>query len=170
LSELVQDLDFVLKAEDREFVYWVSRESGRRESLCTFQAAPIDIGPLLLESLFHVKDSVIMVSGTLAMGQSFDFFKQRVGLDRLEGRKARELLLGSCFDLKNQAVLVVPSFLPEPDYQATDFGSELAGVLIDIFKASRGRGLVLCTSYALLEEIYPLLKRGLEPDSILVLA
>jgi len=169
-SELIQDLDFVLNAQDTEYVYWATRDRGRRETSHRFQAAPIDIGPLLVENLFRVKDSAIMVSATLAAGRNFDFFKQRTGLDRLDGRPIRELLVGSCFDLENQTALLAPTYLPEPEYRATDFGSKLAEVLIDVFKASNGRGLVLCTSYALLEEIHPLLKRGLEPDSIPVLA
>ena len=169
LSELVDDLEFLLKAQDTGSVFWLERERGQREPLHSFQSAPIDIGPLLIEHLFETKQSIIMVSATLATGENFGFFRQRVGLDRLQDRTVQELQLGSCFDLESQALLALPSFLPEPDYREKDFGRQLGDLLGDVFSISKGRGLVLCTSYALLDELYPLLKDRLEPQSIPVL-
>jgi Rad3-related DNA helicase len=111
-----------------------------------------------------------MVSATLSTGGSFDFLKQRIGMDQLEEQNFCELLLGSCFDLQNQAMLAIPAFLPEPGYQASDFGEQLGRLLVDALRATKGRALVLCTSYSLIEELYEPLKRDLALSDIRVLA
>lgn len=170
LSEFISDLEFVVEGKDGNHVYWASREAGRQGMEYGMQAAPIDVGPLMLEHFFKPKQSVLLVSATLTVAGQFDFFKQRVGLDRLgNDRGVQELSIPSCFDYESQALLAVPSFLPEPDYHQRDFSGFLADLLVDVFGISRGRGLVLCTSYAMLEELHGLLKRGLAAQSILVL-
>ncbi|MDA0837658.1 MAG: exonuclease domain-containing protein [Planctomycetota bacterium] len=170
LSELSQDVEFILEARSDNDVFWIEKERWSGRWQYSAHAAPIDIGPLLRQHLFEKKATVIMVSATLSTGGSFEFFKQRIGMDHLAEQNFCELQLGSCFDLQSQALLAIPAFLPEPGYQARDFGEKLGHLLVDALRATKGRALVLCTSYSLLEELYEPLKRDLELSNIRVLA
>ena len=169
LAEFCEDLGFLITAADKDYVYWASQEVRGRRTDYALQAAPIDIGELMIQNFFEKKESIVLVSATLTVGEKFDFFKQRLGLDRYEERETRELLLGSCFDFERQALLSIPSFLPEPGYRQRDFGEQLGDLLVDVFGISNGRGLVLCTSYALLREIHKVVKPPLRTQGILVL-
>ena len=76
----------------------------------TLTAAPIDVGPALREHLFEKVPTVVMTSATLATGQgSFEYFQSRVGLT-----EAETLFLGSPFDYRRQAQLVLPEGMPDP--------------------------------------------------------
>ena len=170
VSQLSQDVEFILEARSDNDVFWTEKQRWRGRWNYSAHAAPIDVGPLLRQHLFERKSTVLMVSATLSTGGSFDFLKQRIGMDQLEEQNFCELLLGSCFDLQNQAMLAIPAFLPEPGYQASDFGEQLGRLLVDALRATKGRALVLCTSYSLIEELYEPLKRDLALSDIRVLA
>ncbi|MBI2193388.1 MAG: hypothetical protein HYU36_15545 [Planctomycetes bacterium] len=169
LTEYASDLESILQANSDQTVYWASREKSGTNVEAAFQSAPIDVGSILLVHLFQPRPSVVLVSATLTVAQRFDSFKQRVGLDRLGDRRVLELSLPSCFDHENQALLAIPSFLPAPEYDQQDFSDRLADLLVDLFRISRGRGLVLCTSYSMLEALHARLKPALADQAILVL-
>lgn len=81
------------------------------------------------------------------------------------------LLLGTPFDFAAQCRALVPAWLSEPGYAETGRNSaDLTAMLVELFKATRGRGLVLFTSYAALDEVYRDLRPALEPEGIAVLA
>ncbi len=81
-------------------VYWMESTWSRRgQSRVTLSAAPIEMGPVLRETLFKKTRSVVLTSATLSVGgdESFNFFRSRIGLD--DGRSLR---LGSPFDFRSQ--------------------------------------------------------------------
>ena len=51
----------------------------------------------------------MLTSATLAVGGSFEYMRQRLGLEH-----ARETVLPSHFDYENQALFYVPPDLPDP--------------------------------------------------------
>src|SRR5205814_1660834 len=92
---------------DARAVHWIS--GGGRFRTAWLNAAPIEVASLLRERLFGVPEAVILVSATLAIGGSFDYVKQRLGLE-----DARAEDLGSPFDYARAALLYVPNDLPDP--------------------------------------------------------
>ena len=81
-------------------------------------AAPIEVGPLLRESLFEKVDTAILTSATLATGRGFEFLRSRLGLGS-QGLETSDVELEvderitlSPFDFQSQTVLAVPTDLP----------------------------------------------------------
>ncbi|MCE9546698.1 MAG: helicase, partial [Planctomycetia bacterium] len=110
-------------------------------------AAPIDVGPVLREELFAKVPSVVMTSATLAVGRerSFAHFQSRIGLDKCETKQ-----LGSPFDYKTQAELILPQGMPDPTADRTGFERKMLAMIRRYVARSDGRAFVLFTSYDLL--------------------
>jgi ATP-dependent DNA helicase DinG len=92
-----------------------------------------------------------MTSATLAVGQSFEHFNQRMGLDN-----ATTLQLDSPFDYWRNALLYLPAGLPEP--QDSGFISALVDAAVPVIEACGGRTFMLFTSYRALNEAAELLQ------------
>ncbi len=119
------------------FVYWAERENKRYRLV----ASPVDIADALREHLFGRLDTVVMTSATLSAAGSFEYIKGRVGLDA-----PVELLLDSPFDFENQAMLyIVPGL---DDQQAAGYQDRFDRELRTVLDVTRGRTLVLFTSYS----------------------
>lgn len=150
-----------LLKEDADLICWLERDRSTGEvAVCT---APLQVSEILRRRLFEEKDSVILTSATLSAQDSFDYFRERVGLD-----EADELLLGSPFDYPGSTLIALPRDLPEPNER--EFVRETAELLVEACRASQGRALLLFTSYGSLMAAYDAIKAPLESDGILVLA
>jgi ATP-dependent DNA helicase DinG len=123
------------------FVYWAERENKRYRLV----ASPIDIAETLREHLFERVDSAILTSATLSAAGSFEYIKGRIGLD-----EPAELLLDSPFDFENQALVYIAPNLDDP--QAVRFQERFDNELSAVLAVTRGRTLVLFTSYGQLRK------------------
>ena len=168
LREVCTDLEFILRAKEHGHVYWVERRTWGDEDyeVC---AAPLEIAKLMVDQVYSQKQTVIMSSATLTVGGSFDFVRSRLGADTLSGEDLQTAAVGSPFDFDAQTLVAVPSFLPEPGAPGAAFEDGLVELMAPLFRATQGRGLVLFTSYAMLNHTYDALKRELSRDGILVL-
>jgi ATP-dependent DNA helicase DinG len=137
------DLSFIVKGEDKKFVYWLERR-GRGVFL---RASPIDVSGLLQDKLFEKVPTVVMTSATLSSAGNFNFIRERLGLD-----EAEELVAESIFDFANQAVLYLPSKMPDP--RSPQWGRAAAEEVIKIVNATEGRAFVLSTSLAGMNDLH----------------
>ncbi len=137
------DLNFIVKAEDQQFVYWIERR-GRGVFL---RASPIDVSGMLQEKLFEKVPTVILTSATLSSGGNFRFIRDRLGLDEGE-----EMMAESIFDFEHQAVLYLPPQMPDP--RSPQWGAAAAAEVLKIVNATEGRAFVLCTSFAGMNEMF----------------
>ena len=134
------------------FVYWAERENQRYRLV----ASPIDVAETLREQLFGKTGTVVLTSATLSAAGSFTYIKSRLGLDA-----PAELLLDSPFDFENQAMLYIAPGLE--DQQAEGFQEKFDDELKAVLSITRGRTLVLFTSYGQLRKSAETLRREL-PD------
>jgi ATP-dependent DNA helicase DinG len=137
------DLNFIVKAEDKQFVYWIERR-GRGVFL---RASPIDVSGLLQDKLFEKVPTVVLTSATLSSAGNFRFIRERLGLDEGE-----EMIAESIFDFQTQAVLYLPKTMPDP--RSPQWGSAAADEVIKIINATAGRAFVLSTSFAGMNEMF----------------
>ncbi len=137
------DLNFIVKGDDKTFVYWIERR-GRGVFL---RASPIDVSGLLQDKLFEKVPTVILTSATLSSAGNFNFIRERLGLDQAE-----EMIAESIFDFENQAVLYLPSQMPDP--RSPQWASAAAGEVVKIVNATEGRAFVLSTSLSGMNELY----------------
>jgi len=138
-------------------VYWIETRQRQSGQLISLMAAPIDIGQVLKSSLFSTTPSVVMASATLAVGQkkqdenqNFEFFTSRVGVT-----KHRSARLGSPFNYKEQAELVVVPDMPGPD-EGQKFDQACAKAVEHFAGNHGGRTFVLFTSYGALRRVQQL--------------
>lgn len=175
-DDLTQDLLFAVRrvrethtnlqstiAEPRgTSIYWTSVNKNTGD--IGLHAAPLHVGEILQRDLFSTRETVILTSATLSIGNSFSYSKNRLGI----GEWADELAVGSPFDFEQAALVYVPSDIPEPGQPG--YQKAVEGALADLLKATRGRALVLFTSHSQLQHTYRSIARKLEEDDILVLA
>ena len=139
LTEVCGQLNNFVFQPDRQMIYWV--EIGPGSVPLSIHAAPLHVGPLIQEHLFHKKESVILTSATLRTAGSFDFLRER-----LYAWEADELAVDSPFDYKSSTLVYLVDDIPapgQPGYQRA-----VAEGMLALFKATRGRALALFTSYS----------------------
>lgn len=169
LKEVIHDMEFVLAAEDADHVFWVERAPPRQGGARAW-AAPIQVGPKLLEYVYGPKQTVILTSATLTVRGSTAFLRKRLGIDRVEPERLLELNVGTPFDYPTQCLVMVPTFLPDPADRETDYPAELGVLLAEVFRRTAGRGMALFTSYQMLRRATGVLSEELAGDGIRVLA
>jgi ATP-dependent DNA helicase DinG len=161
-------LRLVLEPGDRaqELVRWLEvRGRGRRRNLA-LAAAPIELGPLLREHLFGRVETAVLTSATLATRRRFDFLRDRLGLDAtgLEALdpvpEVVESVVPSPFDFRRQALLVVPTDLPDPGSGSGDLDEATARAVEALAELSGGGIFALFTSHRALKRVAVLLRES----------
>src|SRR6185503_13959027 len=89
-------------------VRWMERR-GRRTPNLTLSAVPLDLAPILKETLFDRTETVILTSATLAAGGEFTFLEERLGLSLAPSRVTVREVLPSPFDFGAQCVFGIPT-------------------------------------------------------------
>lgn len=153
IDQTRKDLSFIVNQSDRNFVYWLERR-GRGIFL---QASPVDVSALLEEKLFDKVGSCILTSATLSANGSFNFIRDRLGLT---AGKTDTLIAPSSFDYEKQALLYLPSGMPDP--RAPEFTQQAAMEIVRILHATRGRAFVLCTSNSSMAALYELVSSRID--------
>lgn len=148
------------------YVRWLEvRGRGRRGNL-VLAAAPIELGPVLRESLFERTDTVVLTSATLATRRRFDFLRRRLGIDErvLEDSdvplEVTEYIVMSPFEFEDQTILAVATDLPAPEAGSDGFQQATARVVRDMADLTDGGLFVLFTSHMALRRVAELLREG----------
>jgi ATP-dependent DNA helicase DinG len=142
------------------YVYWV--EKGRRD--IGLRAAPVRVSEILSRALFTRVPSVVLTGATLAVGKKkpFQFLHERLGVE-----EAAELQLGSPFNYRQQATLHIEKDLPTP--ASEDYIPAVSHAMKHYLHESRGRALVLFTSYEHMQDVSERLTPFLEEQGCRVL-
>lgn len=135
-----------LDQKESESVYWIEA-AGRRKQHTKLVSAPIDVGPALRDALFNQVPTVILTSATLAVGDgNFDFVKNRIGLT-----KSNDKLLGSPFDYRRQAKIILPVRMPDPGENPREYENAVCEMIKRYVAQTSGRAFVLFTSYQMMK-------------------
>ncbi len=154
---LLDTVDFLSRADDPDWAYWVEMapgRGGRPAAEAGLRAAPVEVAKWLAEGLFEKLDTVVLCSATMSVSGSSAFLAHRLGLDLVDPDRIAECRLGSPFDYARQCLAAVPAFLPPqaagPGGGAADeaFADAFGGLLARLAEIARGRTLALFTSYA----------------------
>ncbi|HEX5469808.1 MAG TPA: ATP-dependent DNA helicase [Gaiellaceae bacterium] len=147
------DVESCLAVDDPDRVSWAEKGA--------VAWAPVDVSDLLRETLWESETTSVLVSATLDPR----FVRSRLGL-----ADARELVLPSPFDYREQALVYVPARLPEP--RSPGYFDRLGEEIVALCRLSAGRALVLTSSYRALDELvercagrldFPVLRQGDAP-------
>ena len=145
-------------------VFWLERKRIGKEWHIFFTITPLDISPLMREAVYDPFDTVVMTSATLTIRDRFDYWESRMGLD--DYPHSRESF-PSPFPYESRVLLAVPDNGPDP--QSPDYTGYAAALARDLLIMSEGKGLLLFTSYAMLQQVYEDITPDLEAAGIRVL-
>ncbi|HUI90179.1 MAG TPA: helicase C-terminal domain-containing protein [Anaerolineales bacterium] len=143
LNEAYNNLTGMISQPNQGLVYWI--EINPRGEKLSLNAAPLRVGPMIEESIWHQKASVILTSATLTAHGEFQYLRNTLGAD-----EADEMQLGSPFDYESSTLLYLVNDIPEPN--VTGYQQMLDRSIIATAKATNGRMLVLFTSYTALKK------------------
>jgi DNA polymerase-3 subunit epsilon/ATP-dependent DNA helicase DinG len=165
-SGLLQDtkgasygLAAAIEEDDPARVVWFERE---RDGGMAVSWVPLAVAGLLKEQLYGDRASVLLTGATLSGGGDFTYIQERLGME-----DADTLALGSPFDFRRAALLLLPRDMPEPNWP--EYNEALAQAVVDLTRASHGRALVLFTSHASLRAVHAAVSEPLRREGIAVL-
>ena len=169
LEELREHLRTLLVAPmDAQRIDWLERatesggDAGTRSNI-VIHSAPLNVGQDLEKNLFSQKRSVVLTSATLSSQGSLDYMRDRVGL-----QESKELMVGSPFDYRRAAVILIPEDIPTPT--GPGFQQAAERLVVGLARALEGHTLVLFTSHAALRGTARGVRGSLEAEGIRVLA
>ena len=159
-NRFIRCLELVRNA-DPDWVVWTEKTDnygGRTEIV----AAPLRVSNLLNDLIFHKKglSSSIWMSATLATAgdDPFEFFKEQIGAPK----DVLQAKISSPFDYPRQALMYLPSNLPEPNDPR--FTMSAADEIEKILQSTNGCAFVLFTSYYGMNGVYDMLAHKLPYD------
>jgi ATP-dependent DNA helicase DinG len=164
VEEQAQDYEDVPDAAGR--IRWVEV----RTRSFTVHVTPLDVSVPLHVYIYERKCAWVFTSATLAVGDSFDHFTMRLGLNDPVTRRWE-----SPFDFPRQALLYIPQGMPDPNAQ--EYPEALVRTALPVLQASDGRAFLLFTSHRALLDCarrlegqldYPLLVQGSAPRNALL--
>jgi DNA polymerase-3 subunit epsilon/ATP-dependent DNA helicase DinG len=161
LDELRQQISHMIMDPSSSLIYWLEMQPNRDH--LSLHAAPLHVGPLVEEHLFHKKQSVVLTSATLRTSGTFDFLRER-----LHAREANELAVGSPFDYGSSTLFYIVDDIPEPGERG--YQRMVAQGMAELFRATEGRALALFTSYRQLRATLRAIKAPLAQTGITVQA
>ncbi len=122
---------------------------------------PLDVGAALAARIEAQQGVWVFTSATLAVGDDFSHFLERVGIDRPLTR-----VLQSPFDYANNARIFVPQGLPDPGDEL--YVETLLAAIWPLLEAARGGAFLLFTSYRALQRAETWIGRHTAPGTVLV--
>lgn len=147
IDALASEASLLVERLGDDLVY-VVEQRGRGVFL---NAYPVDLSPIFEKLLFDTARTQVFTSATLTTDGNFQYYMKRMGLPA----STEQLLLEPVFDYMEQAMLYVPSDLPDPSDPR--FVEKLAPTMLRLIELCEGRAFLLFTSYRNMREAVRLL-------------
>ena len=138
LRDFNQWLFALIEEPDDNFVYW-SSVNQRRNLEVNLNGAPLDVAAELRSRLFSQDRAHILTGATLSDAGGFERFATTLGFDADE-----TLQIGSPFDFKKAALILVPEDIPQPN--TPGYNEAVTKAIEDIASTTKGRTLALFTA------------------------
>lgn len=151
-----------------ETAKWLEVEGEGASNAVYLFSEPLDVSLLLKTQLFEKKDSVILTSATLTTNQSFEYVKKTLGLAKEEG--LIENIIESPYRFDEQVRLMVPNDFPNIKNDSESYIEALSEAIYSMALVTKGRMMVLFTSYEMLRSTYYLLKEFIDPEEFMIFA
>ncbi|MBU9714627.1 ATP-dependent DNA helicase DinG [Evansella tamaricis] len=166
LKDLKAIFSSLLLNHEEGKIYWLEAETKGPKHSVFIQGKPIQVSEALADKFFKKKKSVILTSATLAVNNKFDYIIQRLGL---EDFPVQTEIIKSPFQWDKQVQLMIPSDMPLiQEVGDKSYVEALVLQLYRIAEATKGKMLVLFTSYDMLKKSYYLLKEIISEEFVLI--
>lgn len=162
LETLYSELRYLIESDDKSSVFWIERKEARSSSVNTHLiGAPTAVGESLKTHLFGNYSSVILTSATMAVNGDFDYTKRTLGVPQ-----PLELVVSSSFDYAHQAMLYLPTEIPEPKSEL--YANHAFQLTVNILAMTNGRAFCLFTSHAAMNAMHTRLVAASLPYTLLL--
>lgn len=140
------------------YLHWIEYQD---EQAVSISASQVGMSELLYQRLFARMASVLMVSATIAVKQSFAYPIERLGLEPIAAQERLHTLLeDSPFPYEQQACLMVVEDMPDPE--SREFTAAAAAAVLSAVEAAGGATMVLFTSRQQLADLSEMIRPILE--------
>lgn len=148
-------LEYFLNNKD-SFLYWVEWHKNSPGQYVYLYSQPISGGQELWHRFFAQQNSVILTSSTLTVKGSFEYMKNKLGLNHHD---IETIAFPSPFQYKEKVELLVAKDIPEVNKVSQQYYVEqIVQYIEQAALACKGRMLVLFTSQDMLKEVHELLR------------
>ncbi len=139
-SAMLERLEILTGEADEDAIQWI--EVHRRSF--SLNRTPLDISKPFSEYMQAQKTAWVFTSATLAVSGHFDHFSGRLGIT-----DAHTVVHDSPFDYQNNALLYMPSAMPEPSQP--EYSHRVIALAEQLINTSKGRIFLLFTSHRALK-------------------
>lgn len=175
LEQIKQSHDFMESIQKKLFaiflqsnenqVKWIEIDTTGAKNAVYIYAKPSNIADILNKQFFDEKQSVILTSATLTMKQSFRFVQEQLGLTNGQVIKSQ---IATPFNFEEQVQMLIPNDFPDIRTDPEEFIYSSCEAILSLAEITKGRMLVLFTSYDMLQRSYNLLKEMFAEDYTLI--
>jgi ATP-dependent DNA helicase DinG len=135
--------------EAENTVHWYEREAGG----LVLHVTPLEVAPLLSAMLYPGLEAVILTSATLSLAEgSFDYLERVLGVRESFGR-VDGAVVESPFSYADRMRILIPEGFPSVQGDVEAYADAVANLLVGLHRTLRRNGLVLFTSYELLQSV-----------------
>jgi len=160
IQSFIDSIEHLFLSDDMEQVRWAEVDKNSGNHSVYLYSEPMDISTSLAEKFFDKKSSIILTSATLTMRNSFSYMQKRLGLS---DEQLITEQIESPFSYKDQVKLLVPNDFPKANYKQTDeFTYAVCEAILSLAEITKGRMLVLFTSYDMLKKSHSLLREMMD--------
>jgi ATP-dependent DNA helicase DinG len=146
-----------IKSDERS-VIWIEIDTRSLQNATTVYSQPVTVANELEASLFQKKKSVVITSATLSVKGSFHYMMNELGLNE---SNCKSIQIDSPFEFDKQVQLVISNDLPEINtVTLEEYVASIGEHIISIAESTKGRMLILFTSYDMLKKTYELIKES----------
>ncbi len=147
------------QAEMEGFVCWIETF----KYVLQLNATPLSIAEAFNKQMNASSRAWIFTSATLSVKGDFSHYNGVMGLN-LELSSVKAVSWESPFNFANQALLYVPTGLPEPNDHG--YTEKMVNAVLPVIKMSCGRAFILCTSIRAMQQAYTTLLELFEREQI----
>lgn len=116
-----------------------------------FCISPVYVNTEIRENLIYQMDSTIFLSATLSVNEQFEFFLNKIGLEKND---VETIVVSTPFNLKKQALLYIPQIIEPNNYNNEEYINQCSEEIYKLLNLIEGRTLILFTSKKNLIQIH----------------
>ena len=157
-ERIIQSIREIFVHPKKEHVHWIEMDTRAIQNKTTVYAQPVSVSNCLNDLVFQRKKSVVVTSATLTVKGKFNYMLQELGL---EASQCQLEQIPSPFQYDKQVQFAISNDLPEINsVSLQEYSAAIGEHIISIAEATKGRMLILFTSYDMLRKTYELIKES----------
>ena len=150
ILEYKMALDVITQSNDPDMIFWYEMDKKGSEKSVEFYGTPLNISEKLYNTIYKELCSVVFTSATLKIFNSFEYFRDRIGISYLKKNDVATVSVGSPYDYEKQMKFIV--YTPtEGRFNSYYTNSQL---ILALAKETKKGILFLFTSYSSLKKVY----------------